>query len=84
MINIIVARDRNNGIGKDGDLLCRITADLKRFKALTTGHDIIMGRRTFESGTAAIGTIRHTAGTAAGEMECLSAIPKPVCTYQAA
>lgn len=49
MINIIVARDRNNGIGKDGDLLCRIPADLKRFKALTTGRDIIMGRRTFES-----------------------------------
>ena len=39
MISLIVARDKNGGIGKDGDLLCHISADLKRFKALTTGHD---------------------------------------------
>ena len=49
MISLIVARDKNGGIGKDGDLLCHISADLKRFKALTTGHDLIMGRKTFES-----------------------------------
>lgn len=49
MINIIVARDEQGGIGKDNKLLCHISADLKRFKALTMGHDLIMGRKTFES-----------------------------------
>jgi len=36
-------------IGKGNELLWRLTSDLKRFKSLTTGHPIIMGRRTFES-----------------------------------
>lgn len=42
----IVAADAEWGIGKDGDQLCYIPADLKRFKALTTGHDVILGRKT--------------------------------------
>ena len=49
MLSIIVAKSRNNAIGKDNQLLWKISDDLKRFKALTTGHTIIMGRKTFES-----------------------------------
>lgn len=49
-IGIIAAVGRNNrAIGKTGTLLWRISDDLKRFKTLTTGHPIIMGRKTFES-----------------------------------
>lgn len=46
---MIVAIDQNNGIGKGDDQLAYISADLKRFKALTTGHTILMGRKTFEA-----------------------------------
>ena len=45
-MNLIVAVDRSWAIGKDGDQLVYIPADLKRFKALTTGHPVILGRRT--------------------------------------
>jgi dihydrofolate reductase len=49
MLSIIVATDTNGGIGKDNKLLFHIKEDLQRFKELTTGHTIIMGRKTFES-----------------------------------
>ena len=49
MLSIIVAVAKNNVIGKDNKLIWHLPEDLKRFKALTTGHTIIMGRRTFES-----------------------------------
>lgn len=49
MLSIIVAKAKNNVIGKDNQLIWHIPDDLKRFKKLTTGHNIIMGRRTFES-----------------------------------
>lgn len=49
MISIIVAVAENGAIGKDNDLIWYLSDDLKRFKALTTGHTIIMGRKTFES-----------------------------------
>ena len=49
MISIIVAIARNRAIGFENHLLYRLPDDLKRFKALTTGHTIIMGRKTFES-----------------------------------
>lgn len=49
MISIIAAVDRNMGIGYQNRLLFWLPNDLKRFKALTTGHTIIMGRNTFES-----------------------------------
>ena len=49
MISIIVAVSRNGGIGFENKLLYWLPNDLKRFKALTTGHTIIMGRKTFES-----------------------------------
>ncbi len=48
-ITIIVAAGENNAIGKDNDLIWHLRDDLKRFKALTSGHHIIMGRKTFES-----------------------------------
>ena len=49
MLSIVVAKAQNNIIGKDNKLLWHISEDLKRFKDLTTGHTIIMGRKTFES-----------------------------------
>ena len=49
MLSIIVAKAKNNVIGKDNSLIWHLPEDLKRFKTLTTGHNIIMGRRTFES-----------------------------------
>ena len=48
-MKIIVAIDRRGAIGRKGDLLYHISADLRRFKALTSGQTVIMGRRTFES-----------------------------------
>ena len=49
MLSIIVAISKNNVIGKDNKLIWHLPEDLKRFKKLTTGHTIIMGRKTFES-----------------------------------
>ena len=49
MLSIIVAKAKNNIIGKDNSLIWHLPDDLKRFKTLTTGHTIIMGRKTFES-----------------------------------
>ena len=49
MLSIIVCIAENNAIGLRGDLLYHLRADLKRFKELTTGHTVVMGRRTFES-----------------------------------
>ncbi len=49
MLSLIVAKAENNVIGKDNKLLWHLPEDLKRFKNLTTGHTIIMGRKTFES-----------------------------------
>ncbi|MDE6514061.1 MAG: dihydrofolate reductase [Muribaculaceae bacterium] len=48
-IKIIAAVCRNGAIGRRGDLLFHLSDDLRRFKALTMGHPIIMGRKTFES-----------------------------------
>ncbi len=45
-MNLIAAVDQNWAIGKDGDQLCYIPADLKRFQTLTTGHAVILGRKT--------------------------------------
>jgi len=46
---LIFAVDNNWNIGYDGDLLYKISEDLKRFRRLTEGNIIIMGRKTFES-----------------------------------
>lgn len=48
-LSIIVATSENNIIGRDNSLIWHLSADLKRFKALTSGHTIIMGRKTFQS-----------------------------------
>lgn len=49
LISLIVAMDEKGGIGKDNRLPWHLSDDLKRFKALTMGHHIIMGRKTYES-----------------------------------
>lgn len=49
MLSIVVAKAKNNIIGKDNKLVWNLPEDLKHFKELTTGHTIIMGRKTFES-----------------------------------
>lgn len=48
-ISIVVAVSKTGAIGNGGKLLFRISDDLKRFKAITKGHPVIMGRKTFES-----------------------------------
>jgi len=49
MLSIIVAIANENVIGKDNQLIWHLPEDLKRFKEITTGHKMIMGRKTFES-----------------------------------
>lgn len=49
MTTIVVALDRKNGIGKENKLLWHLPEDLKHFKAITSGHPVIMGRKTYES-----------------------------------
>jgi len=48
-ISIIVAVAKKNAIGKDNKLLCHLSEDLKRFKKLTSGHTVIMGKNTYFS-----------------------------------
>lgn len=48
-VSLIAAVAENRAIGKDNQLLCRLSDDLKRFKKITSGHTIIMGKKTFES-----------------------------------
>ena len=48
-MSIIVAQAENRAIGLDGDMPWHLSGDLKRFKALTMGHPVVMGRRTWES-----------------------------------
>jgi dihydrofolate reductase len=48
-VTIIAATAENNALGKDNRLIWHLPEDLKRFKRLTSGHAIIMGRKTFES-----------------------------------
>lgn len=49
MITIIAAIDKNNAIGRNGQLLVKLSDDLKRFRRLTIGKTIIMGRKTYDS-----------------------------------
>jgi dihydrofolate reductase len=49
IISLIVAMDEHRGIGKDDRLPWHLSADLRRFKAITLGHHLIMGRKTYES-----------------------------------
>lgn len=49
MVAIVVAHAANRVIGRDGDLPWRLPSDLRRFRELTRGHTVVMGRRTWES-----------------------------------
>jgi dihydrofolate reductase len=49
VISIVVAISENNAIGKNNQLLWHLSADLKHFKEITSGHTIIMGRKTYDS-----------------------------------
>jgi dihydrofolate reductase len=49
MISIIAAIDDKRGLGKDGGLLFRIKDDMKHLRAITDGHPLVMGRKTFDS-----------------------------------
>lgn len=49
MITIVAAHDKNRVIGNDGQMPWHLPTELKRFKELTTGHAVIMGRKTFDS-----------------------------------
>jgi dihydrofolate reductase len=49
VIAIVVAHSANRVIGRDGALPWRLPSDLRRFRELTTGHTVLMGRRTYES-----------------------------------
>lgn len=49
LISIVVAIAENNAIGKGGDLLWKMPNDMKRFKDITMGHCVLMGRKTYES-----------------------------------
>ncbi len=49
IISIVVAISENNAIGKNNQLLWYLPADLKHFKNITTGHTVIMGRKTYDS-----------------------------------
>ena len=48
LISAIVAISQNNVIGRDGHLPWHLSADLKRFKAITTGHSIVLGRKNYD------------------------------------
>ena len=80
-LSIIVAASENDVIGRDNSLIWHLSADLKRFKALTTGHTLLMGRKTFQSiGKALphrrnIVVSRNSAFTAEG-CEIASSIPQ--------
>src|SRR6476646_10255084 len=58
-ITLVVARARNGVIGRDGALPWHLPADLKRFKALTTGTVMLMGRKTFDSLPGVLPGRRH-------------------------
>ena len=66
---LVYARAANGAIGKDGELPWHIPADLKHFKALTTGKPMIMGRKTFESFKAPLPGRRHIVLTRDSEWE---------------
>lgn len=69
MISLIVAASLNDVIGVDGGLPWHLPDDLKRFKALTTGKPIVMGRRTFESIGRPLPGRRNVVLTRQGDLE---------------
>ena len=69
-IAIVIARARNGVIGRDGKLPWHIPADLKRFKALTMGTAMLMGRKTFESLPGLLPGRRHIVLTRDPHWQC--------------
>lgn len=63
MISIIVAKAKNNAIGMDNKLLWHISEDLKRFKRITDGKTILMGRKTFQSLPGVLPNRKHIIAT---------------------
>lgn len=86
-ISLIVAATENGTIGKDNQLLWRLPDDLKRFKQLTLGHRIIMGRKTYESigkplpGRTSI-VITRTSGYQAEGVLVVDSLEKAIDTAQ--
>ena len=68
-ITLVVARARNGVIGRNGTLPWHLPADLKRFKALTTGTAMVMGRKTFESLPGLLPDRRHIVLTRDGDWQ---------------
>ncbi len=66
-IILIAAMAKNGVIGRDGGLPWRLPADLRRFKAVTSGHQVVMGRRTFESLPGPLPNRRNIVVTRQGE-----------------
>ena len=66
-INMIIARAQNGVIGRDGDMPWHLPADLQRFKKLTMGGAMIMGRKTFESLPGLLPGRRHIVMTRDGD-----------------
>jgi len=59
ILTLIAAAAENNALGKDNQMIWHLPDDFKRFKQLTTGHYIIMGRKTFESFPKALPNRTH-------------------------
>ena len=69
MLSIIVAKAKNNVIGKNNQLIWHLPEDLKHFKELTTGHTIIMGKNTFESLGRVLPNRKHVVFAYDGELD---------------
>ena len=76
----IVAVSENWGIGKDNDLLFRISADLKRFRQLTAGHTVVMGRKTLESLPGGKGLPNRRNIVLTSNLDFTAENAEPVCT----
>jgi len=81
-VTIVVARARNGVIGRDGGLPWHIPEDLKRFKALTMGSVMVMGRKTFESLPGLLPGRRHIVLTRDEDWQVEGA--EPACSVEEA
>jgi dihydrofolate reductase len=81
MISIIAAIDEKRGLGKNNDLLFRISGDMQRVRSLTTGHPLVMGRKTFASLGRLLPKRSHVVVTRdISSLETLSFQPEAVVT----
>lgn len=88
-VTIIVAVANDRAIGRGGDMIAHISADLKRFRQLTMGHALVMGRKTFESlpGGALPGrrniVITRNSGYTAPDIETVSSLAEALKAAEA-